>query len=150
MVLANRQVTIDEVACFLQNIHGSAYQIIQDELVFHKVFARWVPRELTAEHKRKRVEVCQRILNYYNNEGKEFLKRIVTGDETWVHHCEPESKSQSMVWKHLVIMNEEEIQDSIFHRKGDANHFLGLKRAYAVRLPGKEVYCSLFLLGAHF
>jgi hypothetical protein len=36
-----------------------------------------------------------------NGEGKEeFLSRIVTGDETWLHHYEPESKRQSMEWKH--------------------------------------------------
>jgi histone-lysine N-methyltransferase SETMAR len=28
------------------------------------------------------------------------LERIVTGDETWTHHYEPESKHQSMDWKH--------------------------------------------------
>jgi hypothetical protein len=38
------------------------------------------------------------------------------------------------------IANEEEIQDSIFCGKGDANRFLGLKRAYTGRLPGKGVY----------
>jgi hypothetical protein len=38
------------------------------------------------------------------------------------------------------IINEQEIQDSIFGGKGDANRFLGLKRAYAGRLPGKGVY----------
>jgi hypothetical protein len=30
-----------------------------------------------------------------------FLYRIVTGDESWVYHYEPESNSQSMQWKHL-------------------------------------------------
>ena len=100
MVLANWRVAIHEVVCSLQISHGSAYQMIHDELGFHKICARWVPRELTAEHKRKRVEICQRLLNRYNNEGEEFLSRIVTGDETWVHHYEPESKRQSMEWKH--------------------------------------------------
>ena len=100
MVLANREVVIDDVACSLQISHGSAYQMIHDEVGFHKICARWVPRELTAEHKRKRVEICQRLLDRYNNEGEEFLSRIVTGDETWVHHYEPESKRQSMEWKH--------------------------------------------------
>jgi hypothetical protein len=38
------------------------------------------------------------------------------------------------------IANEEEIHDSIFRGKGDANCFLGLKRAYTGRLPGKGVY----------
>jgi len=101
MVPANRQVAIDEVACSLQISHGFAYQIIHKELGFHKVCARWVPRQLTAEHKHKHVEICQRLLDRYKNEGEEFLSRIVTGDETWVHHYEPESKRQSMEWKHL-------------------------------------------------
>ena len=28
------------------------------------------------------------------------MKRIVTGDETWIHHYDLESKQQSMQWKH--------------------------------------------------
>jgi len=51
MVPENWRVAINEVACSLQISHGSAYQIIHDELGFHKICARWVPRKLTAEHK---------------------------------------------------------------------------------------------------
>jgi hypothetical protein len=29
-----------------------------------------------------------------------MLNRIVTGDESWVHHYQPESKRASMQWKH--------------------------------------------------
>ena len=29
-----------------------------------------------------------------------FLKRIVTGDETWIHHYDPEAKQQRMQQKH--------------------------------------------------
>jgi histone-lysine N-methyltransferase SETMAR len=29
----------------------------------------------------------------------QYLKRIVTADETWVHHYEPESEARSMAWK---------------------------------------------------
>jgi hypothetical protein len=32
--------------------------------------------------------------------GEAFLNRIVTGDETWVFHYTPESKAESMTWKH--------------------------------------------------
>jgi len=46
------------------------------------------------------VAICQRLLDRYANEGEAFLTRIVTGDETWVHHFAPESKRQSMEWKH--------------------------------------------------
>lgn len=40
------------------------------------------------------------IENEGDNEGDSFLNRIVTGDETWIHYYEPESKRQSMEWKH--------------------------------------------------
>jgi len=29
-----------------------------------------------------------------------FLDRIITQDETWVYNFDPETKRQSMVWKH--------------------------------------------------
>jgi hypothetical protein len=46
-------------------------------------------------------QICQCLLDCYNNEEEEeFLSRIVTGDETWVHHYEPESQRQRMEWKH--------------------------------------------------
>jgi hypothetical protein len=56
-------------------------------------------------------EICQRLLDRYNNEGEEeFLSRVVIGVETWVHHYEPEAKRQSMEWKPSGIANEEDIQ----------------------------------------
>ena len=94
MILKNRRVSIDEVAHSLNVGHGSAYKIVHDMLGFRKVCARWVPRELTEEHKRNRVEICQSLLNRYSDQGEAFLERIVTGDETWVHHFETESKRQ--------------------------------------------------------
>jgi hypothetical protein len=30
---------------------------------------------------------------------RQFLEGIVTADETWVHHYEPESKAKCMAWK---------------------------------------------------
>jgi hypothetical protein len=32
------------------------------------------------------------------DEGEVMLNRIVTGDESWVHHYQPESKRASMRW----------------------------------------------------
>jgi hypothetical protein len=33
-------------------------------------------------------------LNHYRQEGEAFLRRIITGDETWIHHYTLESKHQ--------------------------------------------------------
>jgi histone-lysine N-methyltransferase SETMAR len=56
---------------------------------------------LTQEHKERRMQVCQGLLNQCEAEGDSFLDRIITGDETWSHHYEPESKRQSMEWRHV-------------------------------------------------
>ena len=82
MILANRCITIDEMAQSLQISFGSAQEIIHEILGYNKVFAWWVPKKLAEEHKRKRMEICQTFLNHYNNEDEKFLSQIVTGDES--------------------------------------------------------------------
>jgi len=45
------RVTVHEIAAHLKMIHRSAHYIVHDVLQFHKVSARWVPCQLTAELK---------------------------------------------------------------------------------------------------
>ena len=41
---------------------------------------------------------CQDILeNFHSN--PDFLKRVITGDETWVFEYDPDTKRQSLHWK---------------------------------------------------
>lgn len=91
---------MDEIAVKLGISHGSVLTIIHSKLQMKKVCAKWLPRELTTKHKKIRVEVCTRLLERCQKEGEAVLKRIVTGDETWIHRFGPESKRQSMHWKH--------------------------------------------------
>jgi len=100
LIRANRRITVEEAAGRLNVSVGSAYTLIHDTLKFSKVCSKWVPKELTEDHKRKRLDVCSRHLARYREEGDNFQQQIVTGDETWIHHYEPESKRQSMQWKH--------------------------------------------------
>ena len=39
-------------------------------------------------------------LQQYKTEREAMLERIVMGDETWVHHYQPETKQASRQWKH--------------------------------------------------
>ena len=55
----NRHVTVNAIAAHLDISHGSAYHIVHDVLQFHKVSLRWMPRQLTAELKERRVDACQ-------------------------------------------------------------------------------------------
>ena len=59
-----------------------------------------MPRHLTEEHKRNRQHICSSLSERYSPEGDNFLNRIITGDETWIHHYEPETKRQGLQWKH--------------------------------------------------
>ncbi|GFW13850.1 histone-lysine N-methyltransferase SETMAR [Trichonephila clavipes] len=64
-----------------------------------KVCAAWVPKQLTDQQKELRMGLeLQQLFRY--QEDHSFMKRIVTGDETWCHHYEPETKRDSMQWKH--------------------------------------------------
>jgi histone-lysine N-methyltransferase SETMAR len=47
------------------------------------------------------LNICAELFEQYDNEGDGFLRRIVTGDETWIHQFEPESKQQSLQWRHI-------------------------------------------------
>ena len=70
---------------------------MSDDLGMKKVSARWVPGMLTDEQKQNRVDVCTDLLCHLQTQPQIFLNRIVTQDETWVHHFDLETK---MVWKH--------------------------------------------------
>ncbi|PNF41780.1 hypothetical protein B7P43_G02607, partial [Cryptotermes secundus] len=60
-----------------------------------------VLRLLTEDHKGQRKAITSELLQRYRHEGDDFLLYIVTGDKSWFHHFEPETKRQSMEWHHL-------------------------------------------------
>ena len=74
--------------------------ILTDILGMSKVSAKWVPRMLTDDQKRHRHDISRYLLSRYEDGPSNFIDRVVTQDETWVHHFDPESKMQSMQWKH--------------------------------------------------
>ena len=98
----NRRISVLELSSNIGVSIGSIDTIIHEHLLYSKVSARWVPKMLTEDHKLARVSACQQLLDRFNAEGEVFLERIVTGDETWVHHYTPETKRSSMQWKHVA------------------------------------------------
>jgi transposase len=55
IVKENRRVTVHEIAARLDMSHGPAHHIVH-VLRFHKLNARWVPCQLTAELKERRFD----------------------------------------------------------------------------------------------
>ena len=66
-----------------------------EHLSFRKLCVWWVPKQLTQEHKAKRMKSALTFLQRYNDGGDEFLDRIITGDETWLLHTLLQKTSSS-------------------------------------------------------
>jgi hypothetical protein len=69
-------------------------------LGYTKFCSQWVPCMLMPENKQKCVECCEELLKHYRKEGHQFLLNIVTGDESRIHHFDPEEKRQSTEYRH--------------------------------------------------
>ena len=59
-----------------------------------KLTAHWVPKSLSDEQMTTRASTCSAFLKRFRSKV-DFLLRLVTVDETWVHYYEPEYKAQS-------------------------------------------------------
>lgn len=94
----DRRYTCDELAESVGISHGSIYTILTRHLKMRRVAARWVPHHLSQEQITHRVDLAKNHLVRYENEGQQFLNRIVAIDETWLRSYEPELKSQSSEW----------------------------------------------------
>jgi hypothetical protein len=49
-------------------------------------------------------------LECFEAEGEAFLSQVVTSDETWTHHCEPETERQSMEWHHPQFTRKKKLK----------------------------------------
>ncbi|KAG5318563.1 SETMR methyltransferase, partial [Pseudoatta argentina] len=123
----DRRFTVDELSpMFPQISRPLLHETISETLGYRKLSARWVPKQLTDQHKLNRVEAGQEFLRRYKLHGDEFLRSIVTGDETWVEKSFQPTRSS------------EEGEDREVGRKGDGHSFLRSTLYNSYRLPSVE------------
>ena len=89
---------MEEIANALHISHGSVSTILHDRLGMRKLTVCWVPKSLSDEQMATRASVCSALLKRFRSKDEDFLSRLVTVDETWVHYYEPENKAQSCQW----------------------------------------------------
>ena len=92
LIRENRRITQEQIRVQVGINHGSMHSIIKHHLQFRKICAQWVPHQLTEGQAIDRIAACLSRLQRYQEEKHEFLSRIMTGNETWCHHFEPEIK----------------------------------------------------------
>ena len=95
LVYSDRRIKVEEIANALHISHGSVSTTLHDRLGMHKLTAHWVPKSHRDEQMATRASVCSALLKRFRSKEDDFLSRLVTVDETWVHYYEPENKAQS-------------------------------------------------------
>ena len=60
----------------------------------HKLTARWVPKFLSDEQMATTASVYSLLLKWFRSTEDDFLSRLVTVDETYVHYHKPGNKAK--------------------------------------------------------
>ena len=94
----SRKLTIREIAEELNIAYGSAQDILVNDLGLRRVAARLVPKDLNFMQKRDRVDVAKDMLSKVDSDPS-FIKRIITGDETWIYKYDTHSRHQASEWR---------------------------------------------------
>uniref|UniRef100_H3API3 Mos1 transposase HTH domain-containing protein n=1 Tax=Latimeria chalumnae TaxID=7897 RepID=H3API3_LATCH len=100
LIMQDRRIKTDTIVTELGISHGSVLKIIHDHLGMSKVSTRWEPRNLSAQDRHQQVELSHKLLEIFYADQANFLAHVLTGDEMWIHHWDPETKQESMQWKH--------------------------------------------------
>ena len=94
LVYSDRRIQVKEIAQDLGISHGSFLTILHDRL---GRLGFGIPKSLIDEQIATRASVCSALLKRFRSKD-DFLLRLVTVVETWVHYYEPEYKAQSRQW----------------------------------------------------
>ena len=139
LVYSDRRIQVEEIAQALDISHGSVSTVLHDRLGMRKLTARWVPKSLSDEQMATRASVCSALFKRFRLKD-DFLLRLVTVDETWVHYYEPENKAQESSVGRAWVPEAKEVQDATICWQGDGHSILGRKRRYYVGLFTQEKY----------
>ena len=137
LVYSDRRIQVEEIAQALGISHGSVSTILHDRLGMRKLTAHWVPKSLSDEQMATRASVCSALLKSFRSKV-DFLLRLVTVDETWVHFYQPGNTAQESSVGRAWVPEAKEVQDATICWQGDGHSILGRKRRYYVGLLPKR------------
>ncbi|UYV72914.1 hypothetical protein LAZ67_10001150 [Cordylochernes scorpioides] len=98
MILANRRITVKEVAEDLNISIGSCHSIFINDLGMRRVATKFVQKLLNCDQKQNRMNIANEMLDSVRDDPN-LLQRVITGDEAWVYGYDVETKAQSSQWK---------------------------------------------------
>ena len=100
LILEDRQISAKSIAEQLGIARERVGSIIHEDLDMRKLSACWVPKCLNADQKRQQCQSSEQLLEFFRRDPNDFLSQLVTMDKTWLYYYDPETKQQSMEWRH--------------------------------------------------
>jgi len=100
LILEDRQISAASIAEQRGISHEQVGSTIHKDLDVRKLSTKWVSKCLGVDEKYQRCQSSEQILEFFQRDPNDFLLRLVTMDETWLYHYDPETKQQSMEWRH--------------------------------------------------
>ena len=94
-----RCVSIETISAQFDVSVGIVHIIIREERKMRKICAKFVPRVLREDQKKRRCHDSREMVELINSDPA-VLDALVTCDESWIYCSDPETKRQSSQWKH--------------------------------------------------
>ncbi|GFX61493.1 putative histone-lysine n-methyltransferase setmar-like protein [Trichonephila clavipes] len=91
VVHSDRCLTDREIAQECHISVGSCDEILKKDWNMRRVSAKFVPRLLTEDHQFQRLATSSDLFQSESNDP-EFMKLIITGDQSWPYGYDPETK----------------------------------------------------------
>jgi len=124
--LEYRQISAKSIAEQLSISRERVGSIIHEGLDMRKLSAKWVPKCLNADQKRQRCQSSEQFWNFFGAIQMIFCRaRLVTMDKTWLYHYDPETKQQSVEWRHSGSPRPKQIPSAKIRWKSSRLDFLG-------------------------
>jgi len=91
LILEDCQILAKSMAEQLGISREQVGSIIHEDLDMRKLYVKWVPKCLTADQKRQQCHSPDQLLEFFRREPNDFVLRLVTMDEIWLYHYDPET-----------------------------------------------------------
>ena len=102
LILEDRLISAKSVSEQLGISRERVGSIIHEDLDMRKLSAKWVPKCLNADEK-----CCLSTCGIFSamRDPNDFLSRLVTMDETWLYHYDPETRQSDNQWSVFIMLN---------------------------------------------
>ncbi|GBO00419.1 hypothetical protein AVEN_124791-1 [Araneus ventricosus] len=100
----SQQSQSDIVAHIIQELEiFVGRSIVRHRLDYRKLCSRWKSLSLSSAHKGENFAASLHFVQCCAVEGNDFLRRIITDNEAWLHHSTTETERASMAWKYSSL-----------------------------------------------